>query len=318
MPTMMALGGAPTSRLARTKVRQKVRARKAREDRLRASVETWLGAPLRSKIADLEHTVVDLSEQLQIRLSDSEAQHKKLRDHVQPLEGQVDNALKEVANAVFSFRNSSDQARFRTIERNIAESNMEVKELREKMVQDAEAQDSQFEDFATKTAQRLADAEVSITHFRHTRAALDDITTRFNDYLAIESERETFMRRYEYLVKDMEARMWPWRPGMDRSESPPPKEDRESYRNEPFDTRSPWMVWPAGRSLKATPSTSIGSYSARPTPPTSRPSSARYGRPTSASSVGSGFAAARGRSSLGASAPTAVKTAEPRSDLPAA
>merc|ERR1711953_841663 len=102
---------------------------------------------------------------------------------------------------------------------------------------------------------------------------------QFTTFASEEERREQINRRLTILVKDMEDRNWPWRKNMDRS--PSPGSDRNRDRIADLDALSAvgpeqndWKLWPSRGPVKpAAPG------SARPTPPPSRPASARYQRP---------------------------------------
>jgi len=306
------------SRLARTKRRQAVRARKAREERLKAQIESWIGTPLRRTISAVEERVADSCTQFEIKHTELSLENRKLRERMQVLEKELESATNEVANAMAAVRNEGDQIRLRTIERQIDESISGLKHLRDELAQEREEQLGRVHVFEATTVQRLDDAERNVKG-RATREELENLVRELRSYISEESVREEFVRRYGNLLKDMEARVWPWRPNMDRSQSPPsPSKDEEDLDDikghmahivPSKDARAAWTPWPSRGPVKPTPFSSIcttPSASARPTPPTSRPSSASYQaraddvgfrhgniRPMSASSAGSGLAAAR-------------------------
>jgi hypothetical protein len=214
-----------------------------------------------------------------------------------------------------------------SIEQRINEVPHEVNELKDKIFDDHERQRQEFVAFESSCARRLKELEQKLSLAKESNNALQTLTLDFENYVNKENTREEYIRRLEAMVADMEKRVWPWRPNMDRSASPPPREERMATwqpANADGSARPDWMPWATyGKTMSPTASTVAPSppISARPTPPTSRPSSARvtgrnrdssYGNNSAVrrssnpsaqpASSGSGFAAARVRPSSASSA----------------
>merc|ERR1712176_1211540 len=119
--------------------------------------------------------------------------------------------------------------------------------------------------------------------YRDTQKNVNKLKADFANFASSDEQRESANRRLLVVVKDMEDRIWPWRPNMDRSQSPPPCEERANRRRELETSREldasgqdvgERKLWPSRGQVKAQ-----GESPTKPTPPSSRPASAPFRRP---------------------------------------
>lgn len=341
---------ADSSRAVRTQTRQKARAKIAREQRLKAQVDAWFGKPLRDAVNSQAETVSDVSRHLQVIKTDLAIEVRSVKERVAYLEKHVSKIIAEEIEVVLAPMRINNQQICSNHERKLASLCEDMRHFKDTMAQERDKQKLEFGAFEVSTATRLEDAEHTTRSFQDSKRMLEKLSDDFESYVLNETQREVYTRRLEFVVKDMEARVWPWRPNMDRTDSPPPREDRSPP---PREDRSPppredriaaWQVasgldgqteasWPAGSQQRGWEESTEGfimaspgpspPVSARPTPPTSRPSSARFrgrdpghmqaGTARAKSAAGSGRAAARPRS---ATRPTAQQPGRPRSGRP--
>lgn len=292
-----------SSRQARTATRTKVRAKVAREERLKAQVEGWVGAPLRASIRANETAVGDLNRQLQVMETDLMAENRKVRDRVHALDNSLSQIVKdEISAAMTLFKSTSEQGRVH-LETQVGETSAELRRLKETVSQENEKFKAAFTAMEVSMARRLEDLEHFTRDYKESRDSLHKLAADFRTYVEDQSQRDVYAKRLEFLVKDMEKRVWPWRPNMDRSQSPPPRQDFYDSTTQCLqDGNIEWLPWPSNgpvKTEKCSGSTSQVSphhsppASARPTPPSSRPNSARF-RGRDASAAGSAVAAVRG------------------------
>jgi len=259
------------------------RAREIRERKLKEQVDSWFGAPLRDAISNQAQALEDVNKSLQINYSDFLGEFLKVKDLVAHLEQNLANLIStEVAAAVTGIQGTGDQVRS-DLEDQVTDLSGELSRLKDTVSQDREKQAVDFDVFYSNATRRLNDAEYTIRELQDSKVAVDKLTLEFDVFSNNERQLEAYTRRLEFLIKDMERRMWPWREQMDRSNSPPPVNTQDKIKPD-------WMPWPPYRPVKTSPTTSYGSIpslsavqraaspppsDAWPTPPTSTQSTSR-------------------------------------------
>eukprot|EP00928_Gymnodinium_smaydae_P073386 TRINITY_DN56595_c0_g1_i1.p1 TRINITY_DN56595_c0_g1~~TRINITY_DN56595_c0_g1_i1.p1 ORF type:complete len:350 (-),score=41.99 TRINITY_DN56595_c0_g1_i1:230-1219(-) len=261
MPDAMRVKKAKARRLAQ------------KEEKMKAKLDAWIAAPLRTLITNSEQINSEFTQQLQTKVTSLTDECRKLQHRINMLESTQETRITDqVSTALNSYLDKECiRSRLVTVEREVAQQDLELKRVLEmsrqellKLSEDAKT----FQEITVRRLDRLEDSP----EIQHTAESLQKLTQEFVSYVSGENEREVLTRRLEYLVKDMEARNWPWRPNMDRSQSPP--------RGRDFG-KTEWRPWPANGPVRpqsaATSALFLSDSGSRLTasPPMSRPSSAR-------------------------------------------
>merc|ERR1712139_257059 len=178
------------------------------------------------------------------------------------------------------FRNSYEPA-LATLKQQHSDLARELGRLKDTVSNENDKQELGLSAFQVGMTRRLEDVEATSRLLPDHHEKIQKLIADFDTWVSCETARETYTRRLEWLVRDMEGRVWPWRPNMDRSNSPPRNEDAIGQWNfvNFADDVNELMPPQSSGIMKASPDTSHGPtppLSARPTPPTSRPSSARF------------------------------------------
>lgn len=325
MPTMNGLG---TTRAARAAARKKVRDVKTTEEKMRSQFDEWLGNPMRLAIHHQAQSLADVSSTLLGRCHDSATELNELKQRVSHIEVTMERLIREqVSTVVGLFREENERAHT-DLSRQIAEVSRVDQTLKDMIVREQEARRVDYSAFEESATQRLDNLELAVQDTDESRREILKLKVDFGELCQSETRRETYARHLESVIKDIEERVWPWRPKMDRGNSPvteerltrcerSPTPDRSSDRchsggpedrmsarqhspspdrmmpRQPFGTEDSGR---AGRTMlpesgpmvhKATlcPSTRLPSdglmsacTSTWPTPPSSRPSSAKHRR----------------------------------------
>jgi len=236
------------------------------------------------------------------------AECQKMQERIQVLERNRDTMIKDQVKTVLSACQNEVEAVRLNIERTLRDQGDQTKALMERLRHEHDEQKAGLKSFSAAIERRIERIEPIIPDYQETSHTLYKLKQDFETYVNNEREREVFSRRLEILVKDMESRNWPWRPNMDRSPSPPRETSAPTSvalggaggATAPAGVYevNDWRPWPTNGPV-------------RPTPPSSRPSSARSRRPppgienttyrsastSGMSSAGSGLAVARVRPS---------------------
>merc|ERR1719353_1703933 len=281
------------TREARLKARKATRAKEAREKKLKTQVDSWFGSPLRDAISTQNKNVADVTRLVHATEIDLTNELRSISDRVTDVEASLQKTITDVVHeSISSFRWSQEKSML-NLERQYAEASREMRGVKDKVVQlelrafrdDFSKQALDSSAAQVDLARRIEGLEATTVALEESRFAVEKLMLDFENYSSAESQREAHTRRLEFLIKDMEERLFPWRPRMDRSSSPTRCEQRTdavTYHMtamQQSDDRAEWLPWPTGITVKASPSTSCAPScrpTPRPTPPTSRPSSARF------------------------------------------
>lgn len=288
MPLTQGIG---TTRNARTTTRKKVRLRQTKEAKWKAQVDAWVGVPTRNALTVQAQSLTDVSSTIISRQHESVREVKALSERVKHLETNMDRMVKEQVSVVMStFRETNSQALLE-LEHRITEMSRVDPNLKDKFFEEQEKQKLEHSAFEKSANRRFEAIEAATKDVGETKSTLWELRVDFDEFHRGDSQREAYTQYLEAFVRDMEKRVWPWREHMDRSKSPPAEERMELWQ--PTEIQGAgigWMPWPTHGPVKATalasscPSTRPPSdaptpcASVRPTPPTSRPSSAHQNR----------------------------------------
>jgi hypothetical protein len=276
----MAFQNNPVSRVGRAAARERNRKRAAREERLRTQVQTWCN-PLQKEVAAQSLSVQEISRENHGKIVDLMVASKTAIDRITSLENNLEKLIKDEVESVMARRFNKEASNLSTVERQIIHLSEGLAHLREKVLASQEAHKQAVTDLQESAARSRKDIDYNATRLAESSNTLDKLVSEFDIYCRNDEQQKNYIQRLEMLCKDLEARVWPWRPNMDRSKSPPPRED-ELVVWQPSNAvgeRAEWMPWPANKEVKAGRPMSPGRTppcSVQPTPPSSRPSSARY------------------------------------------
>lgn len=232
------------------------------------------------------------------------------KDRIAHFEKNLDKMIKDEVGAALARQWHKDESGRSALERQIQHLSDELSTLKDKVFDSHDASNRAISALQESTSKIHKDMEYHASKLGESRNTLDKLVADVDAYCSNDEQQKTYIQRLELLCKDMEGRVWPWRPNMDRSKSPPPREEEivTWQQGNAFGDKTGWLPWPPSGPVKISRNISPGRTppsSVQPTPPSSRPSSARYrGRePTTArrgfsrsdsNPVGSGCAAVKG------------------------
>lgn len=285
---------AKNSRYRRTAARAKARKIAARDERLKRQIHSWFVEPLRNAISANERYIDEAKDRFQSKVENVILEFRKLQHHIQLLENGRDANIKEQVSAVMLTCRTELEEKCSNIERDLNEQSETSKKFMEEFKREQSRLRNDLNALTEKAGKRLNGMENAISDYSGIWTSFHKLEADFSGYVSQENQRETYTKRLEILVKDMEGRNWPWRPNMDRSPSPNSASIAWASHNSSHDAiraihDEDWRPWSTSGPVK-------------PSPPSSRPSSARYKREQAtkapaACSAGSGASAARSRPS---------------------
>lgn len=276
------------SRSARAVQRERAKAQAARDEKLKAKVEGWVGDRIRQTLFSTESLLSELTARMEAKENGAIKEYQNLQSSIRTFEDKLRTSIRDQAiplamqacrDELVVQRAQIDSEIRSQIE--LAKANVcEIKAEHEKWGKD-------FQTFREETDRRIAVLEKS--EWREGRDALRNLEAQFAEYMIEEKEKDILTRRLEVLVKDLEGRNWPWRTHMDRGGSPGP-DDSGAVRSNSPSSRDPakhcvemagqdagsWRPWPPRGTFRPVPPAS------RPSPTTSMHSSRPSSRPSSA------------------------------------
>lgn len=285
----------PLSRAGRTAARNKVRARVAREQRLKDQVQNWCN-PLKNAVDANDRKVQEMSREFNAKEVDLRIATQTAKDTVTNFEKHLEKLIKDEVNAAVTRRLHQDETGLSALHRQFSTLSGDLSLLKDKVLESHEKNKLAISALQDSAAKAHKDIEHNAVKLADARSILDKVAADVDTYCRNDEQQKAYILRLEMLCKDMEGRVWPWRPNMDRSKSPPRYEDEMvavPQYNAPGE-KNEWLPWPPNGPVKpdktltrtASPARSPPA-SVQPTPPSSRPSSARYrGREPANSKLG--------------------------------
>lgn len=296
----------------RAKARQQARAKASQNEKLKSQIDSWFGIPLRRAVKAIEDSVVEVTKQLAVKEDGIMTDVRDLQDRMKRVDVDLDKTVKEeVVNQMSLVLESNEHSR-KILECQVSKVATDLKESearREKFVDD-------FITFERNCSASLEDMEHVMKDANESRETLLKLSQDFYEFANNLNQKQVYEQRLEFLVQHMAS--CAYAPAAIRCNSPQQKDRSKSLDRNAASTRSQyvdpnaaswqvkdgkaeWLPWPTPSKQANAPTAG----SIRPSPPASRPSSARYrgnrghegdggARPVSASSAGSGLAAARG------------------------
>lgn len=251
-------------------------------------MEVWVGERIRQTLSATESLLSELTARMEAKENNAIHEYQNLQSSIRTFEEKLRTSIRDQAIPLamqacrdeLGVQRAQMDTELRSQIDMVVANTRDIREQQEKQTKD-------FQAFREDTDRRITVFEKS--GWREGRDALQNLETQFTNYVAAENERETFTRRLEVLVKDLESRNWPWRTHMDRGGSPdahdsgavrsasPNLRDPAKYCGELAPQEAgPWRPWPTRGPLRPVPPTS------RPSPPSSLPTSRTSSRPSSA------------------------------------
>lgn len=232
-----------SSREKRTLVRTKARARMAHEEKIKALVDTFC-RPLATTISAQSQSVSDLSLELKRKESDLRSELQKVSERVQRIEQNLPTIIKEeVEVSLAPFRKLESERRMVT-ENKVHDLSLAATKLTEELTYAMEKLRTDLKNLSEKIPARLEPLEELGSTYAQTKEKLDKLHADYTDYVSKQQDRDARNHMLEMMMKDMEGRLWPWRPNMDRSQSPQHSPRSASPPREPWDERRDWLPWP--------------------------------------------------------------------------
>jgi len=204
--------------LTRAEARARAAKAKARDAELEAKVEAWFGGKLRAAILANEECLKELTVKVEAQGRQLQDENCKLREAVNVLEKKLDAAIAEHAKPI---------ARMEEMEKRFSKIDSQLQQKCNALKSAVDDQQTQFTKlrqeyqlFTKSASDRLHILERRVADYPEKKATLQKLKADYDEYVMGEQQRTAYNRRLEFLVKDMEERNWPWRPNMDRSNSP--------------------------------------------------------------------------------------------------
>lgn len=231
--------------LTRAQARAKSSKAKARDADLKSKIEAWCGSKLRAAIEANTNLISDLTVRVEAQEALSNQQQNKLGASVGSIEERLEKILKEQAKPFamqFEAEKRSDKLEQEFLQRSEA-----LRSVQEGIQKQLTKLQKDVQTFSEHASTSLKSLKHSTSDYPDTKIKLQRLKADFEGYVRQEDQRTIYNKRLEFLVKDMEDRNWPWRPNMDRSNSPhfsllqnasPPRSEitSEVYRNRPAKT----------------------------------------------------------------------------------
>lgn len=231
--------------LTRAQARAKSAKAKARDADLKSKIESWCGSKLRAAIEANTNLISDLTVRVEAQEALSNQQQHKLDVSVESIEKRLEKILKEQAKP-FAIQFEAEK-RSEKLEQEFVKRSEALRSAQEGIQKQLAKLQKDVQTFSQHASTSLKSLELSTSDYPDTKMKLQRLRADFEGYVRQEEQRTVYNKRLEFLVKDMEDRNWPWRPNMDRSNSPhfsllqnssPPRSEisSEVYRNRPAKT----------------------------------------------------------------------------------
>lgn len=267
-----------SSRDRRTRARNKVRAKIAQEERMKHIAESCC-KPLNIELINQGKRVQDINDQFSSKESELRGEVQKTVERVLAFETNLVATVKaEVERALVPHRKFQDE-RMINMDIKVNENTRLLGKVNYELPKSFASMKSEFETFASHESIRLESLEKAAKEQREAKRKLDKLHDDYTEYVKQQVDRDARTHVLEAMMKDMEGRLWPWRPNMDRSPSPP--RDGTEWKEWANHWPRYGPVKPENKfAMKALKRTAAMSPMTPPTPspPESRPNS----RPTSA------------------------------------
>jgi len=276
----------PLSRVGRTAARDKVRARVAREEKLKAQVYHWCN-PLKNSVEQQSQSVQEISRAFHSKEVDLMLATQTARDRISDFEKNLEKMIKDEVGAAITRQSMKDESGRSTLERQIVHLSEELSGLKDKVLESQDSNKRAVSALLETTARSHKNIEYYAVKLGESRNMVDKLISDFNAYCSNDHQQKAYIQRLEVLCKDMEGRVWPWRPNMDRDKSPPPREEEivSCQQGSASGEKTEWVPWPPSGPVKSSrtvsPGRSTTASTVQPTPPPSRPSSAQPSPPSS-------------------------------------
>jgi hypothetical protein len=240
------LGQEASSRATRSVVRQIAREKEALEREVKTQVETlpvWdtykdTAAKLQVQVASQARLMGDNSRQILNLETRMMTEMRSADERLRHLEGNLElMVMAKIGEVTPSLLKSSEQARI-SLELQFAEVARDHSSMKSRLSELSSTREESQQDFAALkegTHTRLEALEKITRNLRDSQDSVDKLTVNFDNFTDQQKQRENYTRRLEFIVKDMESRVWPWRTQMEqegRNLSPPSRPAKCRDRSE--------------------------------------------------------------------------------------
>lgn len=253
--------------LTRAQARAKSAKAKARDADLKSKIESWCGSKLRAAIEVNTNRISDLTVRIEAQEALSHQEQQKLAVSMKSFDEKIERLLREQPKP-FSMMAEAER-RSDALEHELQQRSEALRSTQEGIQKQLAKLQKDVQTFSERASNSLKSFELSTADYPDTKIKLQKLRADFEGYVRQEEQRTAYNKRLEFLVKDMEDRNWPWRPNMDRSNSPhymllreaSPVRSEDVYQNRPAKTLL--ETGSAGNSLKkpqpVPPNVSVGS-----------------------------------------------------------
>lgn len=204
--------------LTRAQARAKSAKAKARDADLKSKIESWCGSKLRATIEVNTNLISDLTARVAAQEALSHQEQQKLDVSMKSFGEKLEKLLKEQAKPFD--RPAEAERRADALEHELQQRCAVLRSVQEGIEKQLAELKKEVQTFSGNASSRLKSLEFSTSDYPDTKIKLQRLRAEFEGYVRQEEQRTVYNKRLEFLVKDMEDRNWPWRPNMDRSNSP--------------------------------------------------------------------------------------------------
>jgi len=204
--------------LTRAQARAKSAKSKARDADLKSKIESWCGSKLRAAIEVNTNLIGDLTARVAAQEALSHQEQQQLDVSMKSFGEKLETLLKEQAKPFD--RAAEAERRADALEHELQQRSEVLRSAQEGIEKQLAKLKNEVQTFSGHASSCLKSLEFSTSDYPDTKIKLQRLRTEFEGYVRQEEQRTVYNKRLEFLVKDMEDRNWPWRPNMDRSNSP--------------------------------------------------------------------------------------------------
>jgi len=238
-----------SSRVARTRARNKLRVKEREEQRLKQQMEEWFGTPLRTAIRNQSQSLEDLNGWFVRKEGELTREVQRVSEKMFNFENRLSQMVREQVDSAMESSRQAQEQRHHAEELKMREMSEDVRRLSEQLLHAYTGLKNDFTKHSTQVNTRLAELGNMETDYHQTKIKLDNLQTELTDYVSKQTERDAVTLHLEAVVKDMADRLWPWRTNMDRSQSPP----REAFNPQSQE----WLPWPKSGAVRPSGYSSI-------------------------------------------------------------